>query len=183
MISAVLAFSMIFALTGCGDSGGGSSGGGVGNAINQVADNVRLSAARMLQGNVSGEVGATYGTRWFEFTIESIKEIDDAFGYTAPDGYILIDVVVTETGTFDEPIIMGTFDFYMDSDTFLEYEWPIDPLDDSMMPLEFYLAKDETVTYRMVFEVPASLDDLKLMYTEIDENMSIYATFVIDVNI
>ncbi|MDR1159752.1 MAG: hypothetical protein LBK69_03900, partial [Syntrophomonadaceae bacterium] len=86
---------------------------------------------------------------------------------------------IKEKGTFEEPVFMGTFDFYMDSSSFEEYVYPIDPINDSMMPLEFMLAKDQTVEYHMIYEIPGSTTDLQLMYTELDENEQDGATFTV----
>ena len=166
-----IAVTMVFVFASCGGDKPG------------IVDEIKHTVAQAIKGNIKGEVGKVYGTQWFEFTIESIEEVGSYAGYEPDDGGILVDVVITEKGTFDEPSPMGTFDFYMDSDTFLEYIWPLDPFDGSMMPEEFDLAKDEVVTYHMVFEVPEGLSDLVLMYTEWDEEESEGATFTINVNL
>ena len=54
------------------------------------------------------------------------------------------------------------------------------PLDDTMMPDDFELAKDETVEYHMLYEVP-DIDGLMLMYTEIDEAENYGVTFTIHI--
>ena len=172
VIAIVFVVSMMFVFAACGS----------GSVIEQAVEEVKLSTARMIEGNVKGEVGKTYATQWFEFTIDSIKKIDSIEGYSPEEGNILVDVVATLKGTFEEPSIMGTSDFYMDSDTFADYVWALSPLNESMMPDEYYLDTDETVTYHMIFEVPDGLSDLKIMYTEIDIDNTIYATFVIDIN-
>jgi hypothetical protein len=74
---------------------------------------------------------------------------------------------------------MGTFDFYLNSPLFDEYIYPIDPIDDSMMPLEFDLAKNQSVEYHMIYEIPAAVPDFQLMYTEIDETDKEGVTFTI----
>ena len=169
ILSILIAVSMLFLFAACG------------NAVNQVADSVKVEAARLLQGEVTGEIGKAYATKWFEFTVHSINQVDSYAGYSPDEGYTLVDVVVSEKGTFDEPSIMGTFDFYAYSDSGDFYDWPIAPLDDTMMPEEFYLAKDETVNYHIIFEIPEGLSELKLAYEEIDENEDSYATFIIPI--
>ena len=168
-----LTVAMAFVLTSCGDT------------ATKVKEEIKQTIAQAISGNVKGEVGKSYSTQWFEFTVESIMAVDSYAGYVPQEGNILVDVFITEKGTFDdaEPSPMGTFDFYMDSDTFYDYVYPLDPLDSTMMPEEFDLAYGETVTYHMVYEVPAGLNDLKLMYTEIDERDTEGATFTINVNL
>jgi hypothetical protein len=154
---------------------------GCGNSIRQAALETAQSAVDLLSGDVTGETGKTYATQWFEFTVQSINEVPEYAGYTPQSGYTLYDVLITETGAFEDPSPMGTFDFYMDAESFAEYVYPLDPLNDEMMPMEFELAKDETVEYHMVYEVPSDVTDLKLMYTEVDEQENEGVTFSIPI--
>ena len=138
---------------------------------------------QVLSGNVSGEIGQSYSTQWFDFTVKSVKEASSYAGYEPEPGYRFIVVDISETGAFDEPVTMGTFDFYMDADNFRYYLWPLDPFDDSMMPMEFMLAKGETVEYIMVYEIPDEAPNLKLLYTEIDIEDNEGVTFTINLNL
>ena len=133
------------------------------------------------EGDIRGEVGIAYHTQWFAFRVESIDRVSVYAGYRASSGYELIDVVVTELNTYGQSITMGTFDFYLDSDTFLDYAWPLDPRDDTMMPENFDLPKGEEVTYHMVYEVPVGLTDLVVCYTEINDEGDYGDTFTIPV--
>ncbi len=146
-----------------------------GTSAAEVADKV----AQALSGDVTGEVGKTYKTDWFEFNIKSITKVDTYAGYKAADGNQLYDVLVYEKNIFDEDIPMGTSDFYFDAETFEEYIYPIDPIDNTMMPGEFMLKPKDTAEYHMIYEIPADTVDPKLMYTEIDENDTQGATFTI----
>lgn len=166
--------AMTVAMTGCS-----SVSDTVGQAVSEAVQEV---AAQLVTGDVVGEIGTTYSTQWFEFNVESIEFVSEYAGYAAEEGNTLIDVVVTEKGTFDEPVPMGIFDFIVDHESFEEYAYPMEPLDDTMMPEEFDLAKDETVTYHMVFEVPEDTEGLFLFYTEIDESDTEGATFTININ-
>jgi hypothetical protein len=166
-----LVFSLIllFVLSGCG------------NSVKDVALGAAESVVELLSGDVTGETGKTYSTQWFKFTVHSIDEVSAYAGYTPPDGYTLYDVQITETGAFHEASPMGTFDFYMDAPTFVDYVFPIDPLSDEMMPLEFDLEPNQTVDYHMVYEVPVNVVDLQLMYTEVDAEENVGVTFNIPV--
>jgi hypothetical protein len=165
----VLLAVLAFALSGCG------------NSVRQAALDTAKSVVEMLSGDVTGEVGKTYATQWFEFTVQSIDEVSEYAGYTPGDGYTLYDVLITETGTFDEASPMGTFDFYMDAPSFEEYIYPLDPVSDDMMPLEFDLEPKETVEYHMVYEIPSDVSGLNLMYTEVDAEDNEGVTFNIPI--
>ncbi|MDR2771530.1 MAG: hypothetical protein LBB57_05795 [Clostridiales Family XIII bacterium] len=165
----MVVLSLALALSGCG------------NSVKEVARNAAQSVVEMLSGDVVGEIGKAYGTQWFEFTIKSIGEVSEYAGYAPEEGYTLYDVLVTETGTFDEASPMGTFDFYMDAPSFSDYIYPLDPLSDEMMPLEFDLDTDETVEYHMIYEIPIDTAGLNLMYTEVDEDENEGITFSIPI--
>jgi len=155
---------------------------GCGKSPEALVNEVINTATQWLSGDVTGEVGKTYATDWFEFTIHSIEEVGAYAGYSPVDGCTLYDVVITETNIFDTAIPMGTFDFYMDDASFEEYIWPIDPLDDTMMPEAFDLAPGETVRYHMVYEIPSDVTGLMLMYTEVDEEDNEGRTFTIHIS-
>lgn len=148
----------------------------------EAASTVSNTVAQMLKGNVKGEIGKTYSTQWFEFTVKSIEKVDSYAGYKAQNGFELYSVLMNEKSTFDEEIPMGTVDFYMDTDSFEEYIYPIDPLDNTMMPLEFALNKGDVAEYYMVYEIPADTKGLMLCYTEIDEKETEGALFTIAIN-
>jgi hypothetical protein len=176
--AAVLLLSVMLSLSACSQK------------VEEAADtaaNAVSSAGRtlgqLLEGDVTGEIGKDYRTEWFSFNIVSVEEVAEYAGYTPAEGFALIDVIISETCAFEEAIPMGTYDFYMDSDVFEEYIYPLDPLDDSMMPADFELAPDESVEYHMVYEIPAERDNLVLMYTEVDEDDVEHATFTINLNL
>jgi hypothetical protein len=154
---------------------------GCGDKAREVALSAAESVVQMLSGEVTGEVGKSYGTQWFKFTIISIDEVSEYAGYAPEDGNTLYDVLITETGTFEEASPMGTFDFYMDAPSFAEYIFPIDPISDEMMPLEFYLGPKETVEYHMVYEIPEDTVGLRIMYTEFDVEDNEGVTFDIPI--
>ena len=149
--------------------------------INEMVNEVASSVAELVSGDVTGKIGTAYQTKWFEFTIHSIEKVDSYAGYEAAEGYQLYSVSITEKNIFESTIPMGTSDFYMDDPGFLEYIWPIDPLDDTMMPEEFNLEPGDSAKYTMIFEIPEDAPKLVLMYTEIDENDDVHATFTIKV--
>jgi hypothetical protein len=147
-----------------------------------ISDSIGSAVGSLIKGDVTGEVGKAYLTQWFNFSVLSINRVKEYSGYEPDNGNILLDVEIAELCTFDEPIEMATTDFFVDSDSFLDYVYPIAPLDDTMMPEQFTLKPKEKVTYHMVYEVPEDADDLKLVYIEIDTENNQGSTFTIKIN-
>jgi hypothetical protein len=178
VIALALALMLALSLSACG---------GVKDKVEDAVENVSGGAGellgQLLSGDVTGEIGKDYRTEWFSFNVKSIHSVSDYAGYAPGEGNILVDVLITETNIFEETLPMGTSDFYMDDTSFLEYIFPISPLDDTMMPDEFALGVDETVEYHLIYELPADVTDLRLLYTEIDENEVEHATFTIPVSL
>jgi hypothetical protein len=130
-----------------------------------------------MKSNVSGQIGRTYASKWFDFTIISIEHVDYYAGVYQSESKAMLDILVEETNTSNKPIGMGTFDFYIAIDFFPDIDndpyklYPYDPFDDetTMMPTEFELAPGETVSYHMIFEYPDEVIEAQLIYTEVDE--------------
>ncbi|MDR2514331.1 MAG: hypothetical protein LBD02_03875 [Christensenellaceae bacterium] len=152
------------------------------SSVQEAGTKLAEQVGQLLHGDVTGKIGETYRTEWFNFSVSSIKEVKEYAGYTPKEGNTLYDVVITELSTFADPIPMGTFDFYMDAESFDEYVFPMDPIDETMMPTEFTLNKDDNVNYHMVYEVPSGTAGLKLMYTELSEADEKGATFTIPID-
>lgn len=127
------------------------------------------------------QIGKKTSAIWFDFTIKSIERVTSYSGYEASADHELIVVKIYEKNTFFDPIEMGTFDFYLDSESLEEYVWPLSPFAESMMPDDFVLDVKESAEYDMVYEVPVGLEDLQLLYTEIDEEGIESDTYALDV--
>jgi hypothetical protein len=151
------------------------------NAVEQVAQSAAENVAQFLEGDVTGEVGTKYETRWFSFTVDSAERTQNYDSYTASEGNTLLVVHITETNTSGEPQAFGTFDWFLDDDSLGEYIYPLDPLNDTMMPSSFTLADEETASYDVVIECPSSLANPYLMYVETDTDDQTYTTFKLPV--
>lgn len=138
-----------------------------------------ISSART--GDIKGQIGKTYKTAWFEFTIESIDQIISYDDYYPEEDSVLYEVVIEEKNTSKSSIAMGTFDFYIISPSLAEKFYPLDPLDEKMMPFEFDLGVNETVKYHMVYKVPKNTSDLMLKYIEIDDENNEGSTFTFEI--
>jgi len=171
-LALLLALALVFiSLAGCGDV----------ISFKNPAVKRREVISAFLDKDVTGEVGKTYKTKWFEFTIQSIEKVKSYADYQAKEGHQLYKVPIVVKSAWDESIPMGTFDFYLDAPDFEEYIWAIPPLDDTMMPEKYDLKPGETVQYVMLFEAPTGIKELMLLYTESFEGGRDGATFAIPI--
>ena len=127
------------------------------------------------------EIGRRHSTQWFDFTIHSANVVEEYAGHVAAPGHQLWEVVITQTGTFHEPVPMFTFDWYMNADSFRAYLWPHMHFEDrdEMMPEEFWLSRGQSETHTMLFEVPIATTNLTLNFVEIDERDIQWSRFVL----
>lgn len=156
-----------FALTACN----------AGEQVQQAADDAINAVAQMLEGEVTGEVGKEYTTKWFTFTVDSMSTGTSYADYTAAEGNTLLIAHITETNVSGSSQPFGTFDWFVDDDTLAEYIYPLDPLNDEMMPASFTLEDGETASYDLVIEYPSDLPSPFLMYIEADDQGDTYNTF------
>lgn len=135
------------------------------------------SSSEMLEGDITGVVGTEYETKWFTFTIDSLSSASSYGDYTAADGNLLAVAHITETNTSSDQQHFGTFDWFVDDGSFENLYYPLDPLNDTMMPASFVLEAGETASYDVVIEYPLELAAPSLMYVEADDQGGIYVTF------
>lgn len=177
-IALIMAASLAACSGGSATGSSSSSGGTINDAVSGIADSVRS----MIQGDVAGQIGTTYSTRWFDFSIDSIEVVDSYAGQSPEAGYIFVDVVVSEKNTWEgkEEIPMSDADFYLEVEGYEGTAYCLDPFDDSMMPNEFYLQPDEECTYHLIWELPDDVENISFIYVEVAEDDSTYATFTIE---
>ena len=131
----------------------------------------------IISGEVIGEVGVKYETKWFTFTIESINVAQTYGDYTAAEGNALVIAHVSLTNTSGAEQPFGTFDWLVDDDSLLEYIYPLDYFTEGMMPDEFELLDGESASYDVVIEFSDSLNTPYFMYLEVDDKGTTYGTF------
>ena len=168
--SLVLALSLMVPLTAC-------------NNVREQVANVRDSVLQAIQGDVSGDIGKEYQTKWFTFSILEISHANTYAGLTPASGNEFIVIKLTEKNTTSISQVFGTFDWFVDAPSFSDYVYPLDPSpsDSTMMPLRFDLKPNESATYICVFEVPRNTQGLQLVYIELDDQDKVYGTFTIDI--
>ena len=133
-------------------------------------------------GEPNGEVGKTYETKWFTFSVDAMEKTSTYKGVEASEGTTFLVCTVTETNnwTEKEALPMSAEDFYVNREGWTEVVWPETAWDDAMMPLTFDLNSEETVTYDVVFAVPEDTADIQFVYVEINESGDKLATFSIN---
>ena len=108
---------------------------------------------------------------FFDFIVQDAALTDTFGGYTAKEGMRLLCVTVKETNTFGEAPPMFDQDFVLTWDSTEDFHYPLTNLNDkNVMPEEFELAKDKSVVYKLVFEVPAQEPEFMLIYLEEFDN-------------
>lgn len=132
--------------------------------------------------DANANIGKAYSTKWFDFTIKSMKTIDVYGQYKPTTGNQLVDVLVSETGTSKNSCTMGTFDFYVDATNLEDYIYPLKPLDKAMMPESFVLSNGQSVEYHMIYEIPKDIKNAVLCYTEVDDAGVALDSFAFKVN-
>jgi hypothetical protein len=172
----LLAFSLLVSV-GCGLPQDGE------DAAGDAAQAALGVGGELLEGDVIGEIGKDYRTQWFTFNVISVTKVAEYAGITAQPESELIDVVIYEKNIFNKNIPMGAPDFYMDAPSLTDFISPMEPADDSMMPMQFELAPGESASYHMLYEVPVDTPDLVLQYIEVDELGTEGATFTININL
>lgn len=117
------------------------------------------------------EIGRVHSTWWFNFTIHSANVVYEYAGHTAAPGHRLWKVEITQTGTFFDPIPMGTFDWFMDDNDFRSDIFPHAAFAgrSEMMPEDFWLDRGQSETHIMLFEVPINTTNLTLNFIEFGE--------------
>lgn len=129
-----------------------------------------------------GVPGDTMRNEFFDFIVEKTEVMDSFGGYTAAEDMRLLCVTVKETNTFGEALPMYATDFVLTWDASDEFYYPLSDLNDSqVMPEEFELAKGESGTYKIVFEIPKDTMEFELIYLEEYDNDETGDFFVVTI--
>ena len=118
-------------------------------------------------GGTDGDIGRTFDTMFFDYTVVSAESATEYDGYTPADGNKLIVLSVSVKNDFGSTLPMYDTDFQLqwgsgDDD----WAWNVDAFNDKMMPLEWKLEDKKTATYDMLYEVPADQTEFSLVYLE-----------------
>lgn len=139
-------------------------------------------------GYAEGKLGDTMRNSFFDYTVNSAYLCDTYSDYTPQSGYELLVADVTVKNVFGEAITMFDNDFQVqwNSDAEDAYDCPVTyylaegtSLGDEVLPGEYDLAKDESRTGLLVFEVPAGEKEFSISYMEYFEDDSTGDTFFV----
>lgn len=115
----------------------------------------------------TGDIGRTFSTMFFDYTVLSAESPSQYHGYTPEDGNKLVVVRVRVKNDFGSTLPMFDTDFPLFwGDGGYDYSWAVDAFTDDMMPLEWELEDGKEATWEMLFEVPANKMDFSLSYLE-----------------
>ena len=150
------------------------------NSNSNSNSNTTVPTTQGSSGEVICEVGTQYATRWFTFTVNNLYTSSNYESITAASGNMLVIANVTLISTYSTPQPYGTFDWHLDDPSGVHIK-PLNPVSDTMMPLEYTLEPNETRTYDVVIACPTDLTNPFLTYAEITVNGDVYKTFKIPV--
>ncbi len=118
-------------------------------------------------GGTDGDIGRTFSTMFFDYTVESAESPAEYDGHTPASGNKLVVLSVTVKNDFGSTLPMYDTDFQLQwGDADDDYAWAVDAFNDKMMPLEWELEDKKSVTYDMLFEAPADATEFSLVYLE-----------------
>ena len=151
------------ALTGCG------SNGTLGSRVGYPDE----------YGNAEGGLGDTMHTYWFDYTVNSAYLCDEFEGYKPSEGYEILVADVTVKNTVSDTITMFDTDFQIQWDDYSDdaYDVPITfyleddvVLNKDMLPGEYDLNKNESITGLLVYEIPTGNKDFSISFLEVFED-------------
>ncbi len=115
----------------------------------------------------TGDIGRTFSTMFFDYTVVSAESPAEYDGYTPAEGNRLLVLRVRVKNDFGSTLPMYDTDFQLQwGPGDYDYAWAVDAFNDEMMPLEWELADGREATYDMLFEAPAGQNDFSLVYLE-----------------
>lgn len=131
-----------------------------------------------VDGYAEGQIGTTFRTVFFDYSVDSVKYPSEYEGYIPDEGMQLVDIVVTIKNTFGNTLPMFNSDFWIEWNKIEDVEYYYDygiEMDSSstVMPSEFSLANQDTCNYHIIFEVPAKATAFSVSFREFFENETV----------
>lgn len=118
-------------------------------------------------GGTNGDIGHTFSTMFFDYTVVSAESTMEYDGYTPGNGNKLVVLSVKVKNDFGSTLPMYDTDFQLQwGEGEDDFAWAVDAFNNDMMPLEWELEDGKTATYDMLFEVPAGITEFSLCYLE-----------------
>ncbi len=139
-------------------------------------------------GYAEGKLGDTMRSSFFDYIVNSAYLCDSYEDYTPQDGYELLVADVTVKNTFGEAIPMFDSDFQVQwgSDAADSYDFPVTfyldegtSLGNEVLPAQYELAKDESRSGLLIFEVPVGGTEYSISYMEYFDDDTTGSTFFV----
>lgn len=123
-------------------------------------------------GYAEGEIGTTFRTVFFDYSVDSVAFPSEYEGYIPDEGYQFLDVVITIKNTFGEELPMFNSDFQIQWHDLGngpdDYDWGLEKDDsNTIMPSSYELASGASCTYHVLYEVPAEAKEFSVSYLEL----------------
>lgn len=126
-----------------------------------------LGACSKDGGGTDGDLGRTFSTLFFDYTVVSAERTAEYDGHTPADGKDLLVLSVKVKNDFGSTLPMYDTDFQLQwGEGDEDFAWAVDAFNDKMMPLEWELEDKKEITYDMLFEVPKDQKNFSLVYLE-----------------
>lgn len=126
-------------------------------------------------GMAEGQMGDILRNTFFDYKVNSAYLCNEYEGYSAADGYELLVAEIMVHNVFEEGITMYDTDFQVQWDSSADdaFDWPLtlyleegESLGDDVLPAEYDLAKDESRTGLLIYEVPEGKTGFSIVYQE-----------------
>lgn len=120
-------------------------------------------------GYFEGRMGDRMRNVFFEYTVNSVDFPESYEGITAADGNQLLVANVTVKNVFSQNLPMSFYDFQIqwgDGDQDFGYQSE-EVSGGNLMPVEYEIKRADSVTYDILYEVPADATEFSISYLEI----------------
>lgn len=132
-----------------------------------LLESYTLGDGRSIGGWLGANIGDKITAKWYDFTINSIEEINEYNGYKAKDGKTLYHAQITITNTTDKDVYLFDGDFTLvwnlENEEF-SYQYSMDAFNDSMLSNEMVIEPGATKTIDTLYEVDKTTEKPLAIY-------------------
>jgi|GEM_PF-3141283 len=175
IVIALVMGALVFSLSSCG--GGSRNQGDTGDtAANPLSDLAQKLQAKGRAANevIEGEVGDTLTNTFFDWKIKSVTTAETLVGFDGDEispiteGYIFLIADIETKNITKEKIPMGCPDYYLmfDYDGETIDDIAFEGFMDGMYTDETMLGPGDSLSGKIVFEIPPAATNLKICYSE-----------------
>lgn len=170
----ILACVMLFALSACDDLPANGVNTGTTTPDSTGSADPSPSVITAEDGGAYGYMGDVLRTVFFDFSVNSAYICPELDAYVPVEGNQLLvaEITVKNTSTYSMPMVDWDFQIQWGDDEDEDaFGYPItESIIDNQMPGEYEIPINESVTYTVVYEVPADTKDFSISFLEYFEN-------------